>query len=288
MDYAQPDFLVSAEQLKEQLKVGNAKLRIYDCAVTLKRGLRGYETVSGREVWQRAAIPGSGFMDLIVDLSDTSSRLGFTLPGAEALQAGYNALGISDHSDVVLYSSGHVMWATRAWWMLHSSGHSQVSVLDGGLKAWQDAGGELRSGNCAYPPGDFAVNLDRSMWADQQQVLDAVVDGAVCTLNALPGAVHRGEGPSPYGRPGHIAGSINVEYDSLLRDGRFKSADEISQRMENGGVLDTPRTIAYCGGGISATIDAFALKLIGREDVRVYDGSLSEWVRDESLPMEVG
>ncbi len=288
MEYAQPEYLMSAEALQEQLQKGSSSLRIYDCSVTIKLTEKGYSAESGEESWRQASIAGSGFMDLLSAFSDAGSQLGFTLPSAEALQEAYRQVGIDADSQVVLYSATHVMWATRAWWMLHSCGHRQVSVLDGGLEAWRMAGGKLAPGESQYPPGDFTVVLDDSMWADQQQVLEAIGDETVGTVNALPNAMHRGEAASPYGRSGHIAGSINVEYDSLLRDGRFLDADAILSTMAASGILKTPRTIAYCGAGISATVDAFALKLVGRKDVLVYDGSLSEWAREESLPMEVG
>lgn len=288
MEYTHPEFLMNAEQLEQRLDAGDATLRIYDCSVTFTRSLRGLSTNSGKSHWHKASIPGSGFLDLISEFADTASPFGFTLPSADSLEAAWRSIGISNTSQVVLYSSGHVMWATRAWWMLHSAGHKRVSVLDGGLEAWQAAGGELVPGDCPYPPGDFDVNLDASMWADQSEVLEAIGKAEICTLNALPNALHTGQAASPYGRAGRIAGSINVEYETLLQGGRFCSADELQARLKADGVLDAPRTIAYCGSGISATIDAFALKLLGCEDVRVYDGSLSEWASDDGLPMEVG
>ncbi len=288
MDYTHPEYLMRAEALLKQLRAGDATLRIYDCSVEIRRTMSGFTAVSGEKAWRRGSIPGSGFMDLVSVFSDSSSELGFTLPSAEALQEAYRKAGIGADSQVVLYSASHVMWATRAWWMLHSCGHQRVSVLDGGLEAWRMVGGRLTPGESEYPPGDFTVGLDKSMWADQRQVLEAIGDEEVCTVNALPNGLHAGTAKSPYGRAGHIAGSINVEYDSLLRDGHFKNADDIVSAMEMNGMFKVPRTIAYCGAGISATIDAFALKLVGRDDVRVYDGSLSEWASDECLPMEVG
>ncbi len=288
MDYAHSEYLTRAEALKREIESGNASLRIYDCSVSIEMTSEGYCVASGEADWKEAAIPGSGFMDLQGAFSDTASPHGFTLPSADALQAAYRAIGISEDSKVVLYSRSHVMWATRAWWMLHSCGHGHVSVLDGGLRAWQSASGELAPGRQRYPAGDFKVNLDTSLWADQEQVLEAIGDEAICTVNALPNGMHTGQVESPYGRPGHIRGSINVEYDSLLEDGYFRGSDEIFDRLAAAGLFKAPKTIAYCGGGISATIDAFALKLVGRQDVRVYDGSLSEWASDESLPMEVG
>jgi thiosulfate/3-mercaptopyruvate sulfurtransferase len=91
-----------------------------------------------------------------------------------------------------------------------------------------------------------------------------------------------------YGRPGHIPGSKNVYYGSILDKQTFRSADEIAAAMDRVGARKADRVIAYCGGGISATVDAFALKLIGYDNVAVYDGSMSDWVRDPNLPLVTG
>ena len=93
-----------------------------------------------------------------------------------------------------------------------------------------------------------------------------------------------------YGRPGHIPGSRNVHYDTLLDpdSGMFLPTDQLERVFAGSGALESKLVVAYCGGGISATMDALALVLVGRPDVAVYDGSMSEWAADESLPLETG
>ncbi len=291
MPYAHPEYLTSAETLarlvEEAARNPQSTLRIYDCSVTAARTLNGTSLISGRDAWRKNAIVGSGFMDLVDSFSDSGSALRFTLPSVHTLQAACREVGICNDSHVVLYSASHVMWATRAWWMLHSCGHKHVSVLDGGLAAWRQAGGGLAPGHQHYPRGDFDVAPDKSKWADQRQVLNAVGSDTLCTLNALPQALHSGQASSPYGRRGHIPGSLNLEYESLLDDGRFKDAHAIRSALAASGAREQSGKIIYCGAGISATLDAFALALIGEEDVRVYDGSLAEWARDPNLPMQV-
>jgi thiosulfate/3-mercaptopyruvate sulfurtransferase len=88
-------------------------------------------------------------------------------------------------------------------------------------------------------------------------------------------------------RRGHIPGSVNVPYDELVREGRL-DLEGLRARFEQVGAFSRARVITYCGGGIAATLDAFALELLGHPDVAVYDGSLSEWTRDASAPMETG
>ena len=120
-------------------------------------------------------------------------------------------------------------------------------------------------------------------------MLAAIGDGAVCTINALSPSVHSGEWATNYGRKGHITGSRNVPYAALLNaDGTSRDDAELRSLFEAVGALERPRVICYCGGGISATMDALALTRLGHPSVAVYDGSMSEWSRDPDLPMEIG
>jgi thiosulfate/3-mercaptopyruvate sulfurtransferase len=116
-----------------------------------------------------------------------------------------------------------------------------------------------------------------------------VLAGPACLLNALSPAVFRGE-QNRYGRAGRIPGSVNVYAHSLVdpQTHRLLGLDALRERLDAVGCLDGERVVAYCGAGISATLDAFALVMLGAGDVAVYDGSMAEWVRDPALPLEQG
>ena len=287
MSYAHPEYLISPEELAADLD--NPNRRIFDATVFLGRSPSGgYRAESGLEKYGQGHIPGAAFLDLIEAASDTSTGLGFTLPPAAQLEALFRSLGVSDDSEVVLYCTGHMMWATRAWWLFHYCGHGHVRVLNGGFQAWQDGGFPVTTETPEHPAGTFTARPRPELFADKDAVLAAIGDAGVCTVNALSPDVHSGESDMSYGRKGHIAGSVNVFYDELLEEGRFRDVDGLRTALEAKGLLSAPRVISYCGGGISATIDAFACLLAGQERVAVYDGSMSEWVRDESLPMETG
>lgn len=282
------NYLISTAELAEAIENAPETLRIYDATVHLVPAEKGYKVVSGLEDYKISHIPGTSFLDLGKDLSDTTSGFGFTLPSDEHLQAGFRAAGINENSKVVLYSSGHMMWATRAWWMLYSMGHKHVCVLDGGFDRWKKEERPVVQEVTPYPPGDFTPVRNTERWADKAQVLAAVNDGDTCTINALSPGVYTGEAKMSYGRKGHIENSKNVFYDDVLDDGCFKSPKALKTLFTDKGVLGNPRVIAYCGGGISATIDALALTIIGHQGVAVYDGSMSEWAADESLPLVTG
>jgi thiosulfate/3-mercaptopyruvate sulfurtransferase len=263
---------------------------VFDSTVHLRPAPSGTYTVeSGRADYDAAHIPGAAFADLVHDLSDPSSDLRFTLPSVPALEAALSRLGLSERHSCVVYSTGSVMWATRLWWMLRALGCERVFVLDGGLAKWRAEGRPIATGNETYPPAQFVATPVARRWADRDEVLAAIGDGAVCTINALTASVHAGTSETSYGRKGHIAGSVNVPFPALLeKDGTFAAPEQIRAAFEAAGVLGAPRKICYCGGGIAATLDALALALIGHTDVAVYDGSLSEWSRDPALPMQTG
>jgi thiosulfate/3-mercaptopyruvate sulfurtransferase len=288
MSYARPQYLTSTTQLAEAIANPDRKLRVFDVTITLVPASTGYRAESGIEDYKQAHVPGAAFMDLGRDLSDATSGLGFTLPAAADLEAAYRAAGINDDSEVVFYSSGHMMWATRAFWMLYSCGHQNVSVLDGGFAKWRKEGHPVDTDVPSWPTGDFTADLNSERWADKDMTFAAINEDDVCTINALAPGVFSGDAEHHYGRKGHIENSMNVHYEEVLEFGCFKSHDELHALFTAKGVLERPKVIAYCGGGISATIDALALTLIGHDNVAVYDGSMSEWVRDESLPLVLG
>ena len=137
--------------------------------------------------------------------------------------------------------------------------------------------------------GNFTVREVRNLMVGKDEVLSAIGDGAVCTINALQPAQHAGSGGNAYGRPGRIAGSVNLPASHLLdpETNTFLPPDELRRRFEAVGAMDR-RVINYCGGGIAASADALALIMLGHQDVKLYDASLSEWAKDPALPMETG
>jgi thiosulfate/3-mercaptopyruvate sulfurtransferase len=280
--------LVSTDWLAEHL--ADPDLRIFDVTVHLRPSPSGpYQIESGRADHQAAHVPGAAFLDLPGELSDTTSPLPFTMPTAEQLAGALGAAGIGSGSRVVAYATTSPMWATRLWWMLRSCGFDNAAVLDGGLAKWRAEGRPVEAGERRYPPSRLTLTARPGAWADKAAVMAAIEDGGVCTINALSPAVHRGEAPVNYGRKGHIAGSRNVPYATLLNeDGTWRSDDELRAQFEPVGALERPRAICYCGGGISATMAALALTRLGHPAVAVYDGSLSEWSRDPAAPMETG
>ena len=280
--------LVSTDWLAGHL--ADPSLRLFDATVHLRPSPSGpYRVESGLADYQAAHIFGAAFADLATALSDTASTLMFTMPSAERLAEALGAAGVSAGTRVVVYSATSPMWATRLWWMLRACGFDDAAVLDGGLAKWRAEGRPLETGARTYPPARLNLTASPDAWADKAAVLAAVGDGAVCTINALSPSAHSGEAAINYGRKGHIAGSRNVPYAALLdADGAYRSDEDLRALFTAVGALERPRVICYCGGGISATMDALALTRLGHPSVAVYDGSMSEWSRDPAMPMETG
>jgi thiosulfate/3-mercaptopyruvate sulfurtransferase len=264
--------------------------RVFDATVHFELGDSGPRTRAGRAEYETAHVPGAGFLDVLTDLSDPAGRLAFTRPSAARLEHVLSRAGVSNDHQVVLYSAASPMWATRAWWVLRAAGHERVAILDGGLELWRAEGRSTCSEPCGYAAARFRAKPRDELWAAKDDVLAAIEAGGACTIDALPRAIHAGEAGLGYARPGHIAGSVNVPFHELLvpERGTFRTLEELRAHFAAIGALDRECVISYCGGGIAATLNAFALTLLGHPRVAVYDGSLDEWSRDPDLPMETG
>lgn len=284
-----PEFLIDTETL--QLRLGDPNLRILDCTTHLVPDPKTtYQVVPARADFENGHIPGAQFLDLQADLSDSASRLRFMRPSADAFAAAISRFGIGEGSEVVTYSTTTPQWATRVWWLLRSFGFDRAAVLDGGFQKWSREGRPIETGPArSYPPGNFVVREERPLMVGKEEVLRAIGNDAVCTLNALSAEQHAGTGGNTYGRPGRIKGSVNLPAAQLidLASGAFLPEDELRRRFDRVGAFDK-EVIAYCGGGIAASADAFALVLLGHPNVKLYDASMSEWAVDPSLPMETG
>jgi thiosulfate/3-mercaptopyruvate sulfurtransferase len=282
--------LVSPEELRDAL--GDERVRVFDATVVLRRAEEGgpYTVESGRESYARAHLPGAAFADIPGALSDPASPFPFTLPAAEHFATAIGRLGVGDGSHVVAYAQDAPMWATRLWWLLRYFGHDDTSVLDGGLPAWTAAGGPVDSGPSTYPPASFTARPRPELLASLADVREITGNGAACLVNALSPAAFRGEGPGAYSRAGRIPGSVNVPWNGLVdpATNRFRPPAELAASLSSGGVRADQPVVAYCGGGISATVDLFALSLTGRDDARLYDGSLTEWSAHPELPLATG
>jgi thiosulfate/3-mercaptopyruvate sulfurtransferase len=290
MDFARPQHLVETDWLAKHLD--DPGIRVLECTVYLQPAdvPGGFRVESGRAKWAEGHIPGAGFIDLQEELSDRTSKLRFMMPPAAQFAEAMGRAGVGDGVRVILYDRAVNMWAARIWWMLRAFGFDEAAVLNGGFKKWTVEGRPIATDMGARPARTFAPRPRPALMADKAGVLAALGESKACVLNALTEEQHRGTGGTAYGRPGRIAGSVNVAARDLVdpKTHAYLAADVLRAKFQAVGALDAKRVVTYCGGGIAASSDAFVLTLLGRDDVAVYDASLSEWATDPSLPMDRG
>jgi thiosulfate/3-mercaptopyruvate sulfurtransferase len=288
-----PDqYLVETDWLAEHLD--DPDVRVLEVTAMLTRSL-----VNGAraECYEPGHLPGSLFFDVASghgELSAADAPLPWTWPPEQQFAETMGRYGIGNDTRVVLVARTArpgldvgTMWCTRAWWTMHHMG-VDVAVLRGGIEKWVEEGRPLTTAVPEVPPAAFTV---RPGWerarADRHDVLAAVQAGAACVVDALPASSYEGSSPGYGPRKGHITNAVNVPFTDLVagETARFLPVEQLADRLRTAGLLDAPRVITYCGGAIAATVDAFALALVGHPDVAVYDGSLMEWAADPDLPM---
>ncbi|GGO68933.1 sulfurtransferase [Nocardioides deserti] len=267
---------VSVEWLHEHLS--DPTLRVLDATVHLTFDEDGAHVEPGRETYERGHVPGAAFVDQVASLSDPEGEAPFAAVASDRFAAVIGEAGVGDDNRVVVYDSVNGIWATRLWWQFGLEGSDNVSVLDGGLAAWQAAGYETTTGNETYPPTTFTARRRPERISHTADVERAVDDPGVLLVNALDRDAFAA---------GHIPGSVNVPFGELVGpDGRMRPLDELRGLFESVGALDPGKQpVTYCGGGIAATAAALALMELGREDVAVYDGSMNAWTADPSRPV---
>lgn len=267
------ELLIEEEELVAIIDDPN--LRLFDATVVLNPAA----VESGHDRYLAGHIPGSVFLDHGV-ISDSNSHLMYTMPDEKSLGVAIGALGISRDTPVVVYSTEMLAWATRIWWVLHYAGHRNVRVLNGGLQAWK---GALEIAENKYAPTTFNTDLSPQMFASKEEVLSSITDGSACVVNALTPEMYKGEADVFYA--GHISGSVNHPFFELMDEDYLLPDTTLAEILEQKMIGD--RLITYCGGGIAATLNACVAKLVGVDDVAVYDGSMSEWMAEE-LPITTG
>ncbi|MFN8444905.1 MAG: sulfurtransferase [Caldilineaceae bacterium] len=291
MNYQHPEYLVETDWLHAHLADPN--LRVLDCTAYLPNyfdasAAQKVEIVSGRAHYEQGHIPGSVFADIIHDLSDQQNKkFMFPMPSATQFAAAMSRYGVGEGSRVVLYDDMFNVWAARVWWMLRAFGFENAAILNGGWKKWESEGRPITTEPSSYPAAHFVAHPHPERIATKDEVLAAIDSGATCLVNGLDPEEFAGRGPVRYGRPGHIPSSINLPFVGVvdLATSTYLKPDQLHALALQTGAMDKERVIAYCGGAIAASSAAFALSLLGVENVAVYDGSLTEWAADPTLPL---
>lgn len=245
---------------------------------------------TGKDEYARGHIPGAVFVDLDeVTAAEGPGR--HPIPDADTMTRAMRRAGVSSGSHVVVYDDAGGSIAARLWWLLRRYGHPRVSVLDGGLPAWTDAGHPLATEVPSVPEGDFQARVDPAVVAvDKAYVAEARRRDGVVLLDARAADRFRGDAEPIDARPGHVPGAKSAPWAGNLEGGRFKDAGALAARFEALGVDRAREVVVYCGSGVTACHDLLALRRagVGDERLRLYEGSWSDWAGDPSLPAARG
>lgn len=278
-----PKTLVSTDWLAAHLP--DPDLRILDAS--------WYLPAEGREPraeYDQAHIPGARFVD-IDDVSDARSELPHMVPPVEKFISRMRALGVGDGHQVVVYDGAGLFSAARLWWLFKLMGKADVAVLDGGFPKWQAEGREIEDLPPVIRDRHITVQRQAHLIKDVTQVAAASKLGSPQIVDARSPARFRGEEeePRPGLQAGHIPGSFNVHYRSLLNeDQTMKGTDALRAAFDEAGVDLARPVITSCGSGVTAAILSLALERIGHAQHSLYDGSWTEWGSFRDLKVATG
>lgn len=270
----QPDPFITAVELKSL--ISNHDVKILDA--TWIPSFSDIEQ-TGQELFIKGHIEGAQFFDIDA-FADSESSLPHMMPSSDKFTHLAQQLGLNSSDHIILYDQNRYFASARAWWMFRVMGHSNVSVMDGGLNAWNKANGETTtSASAQLSKGNFQARVDASLVSSLKKISQA--PGAVCILDARPEGRFNGTSPEP--RPGlkcgHIPSSKNLPASSLINnDGTFISADAIREKFKQNLIVPNREDIiTSCGSGVSAALINLALARIGNWSASLYDGSWAEW-----------
>ena len=279
--------LMLPQALQHALQDPQTDLLVVDCSFELT------DPAAGRRAYGVGHIPGAVYVSLDDTLSSAKTgRNGrHPLPERAVFAQALAALGLNNTTQVVAYDNAGGMYAARLWWMLRWAGHAAVSVLDGGLAAWQADGGALQTTTPPpRQPGTFTLRPSLVSTVGYAELLDNIASRERLVIDARAPDRFRGENETLDPVGGRIPGAVNRLFrNNLGPDGRFKPADVLRAEFQ---ALIGDRPVAtlvnQCGSGVAACHNLLAMEVAGLSGAALYPGSWSEWCAQPGAPVATG
>ncbi|MFD2825885.1 sulfurtransferase [Leeuwenhoekiella polynyae] len=270
--------IVSAAWLHTHL--GNEKLIILDASLA--------QTATGKTpASSTVTIPNARYFDLKHVFSEASSVFPNTLPAPAAFEEEVRKLGIDTDSILVVFDNLGVYSSPRVWWLFQSMGHQKIAVLDGGLPEWKAQGFEVEERRPSpLKSGNFKVRFNPELLATYEAVLANTLNKTFTLVDGRSAGRFNGTAPEPRKQlqSGSIPNSVNIPYERVLTDGKFKSKEALQELFKP--TDDAENLVFSCGSGLTACIVMLAAVRAGRSSKRVYDGSWTEWAELQDLTLD--
>jgi len=277
-------FVIAPNDLQHLIETGTPDLRIIDASWYLPAQGR-----NARAEYDTAHIPGAVFFDQD-EIVDPHSSLPHALPTPSVFAAHMGAMGIAHSDRIVIYDGPGMFTAPRIWWMLRAMGAGDVMILDGGFDRWKAAARPVSSVPAAVRPATFDARLDVAQLATLEDMRAIVADRSMQIADARSSGRFSGAEPEPRPgmRSGHMPGALNVPVFSLSEDGRLKTLAGLRQTLEDAGLDLSQPVVTTCGSGVTAAVINLALASLGHDEMKLYDGSWSQWGTLTDTPVETG